>query len=260
MLAMKNTMTAAGISAAILAGGLTTSSGALADFTANIGATSNYVWRGATQTGNAPAIQGGMDYESGIGIYAGTWVSNVNFGDEPSLEDGAVSIRSGSEYEADFYAGWGMEFGDNLGLDLGYTYYYYGQNESGADFGEIYGKFAFWWFEVGAYYTANDQSDSVGSDLNPFVTGDFFYYGKFSIDFAESWNVGFTLGQYEFTNDGATFADGEVADYNYAYGQLDLTKSADEYGDITLSVTNADNANADGNDSAKVFITWTKGF
>ncbi len=54
--------------------------------------------------------------------------------------------------------------------------------------------------------------------------------------------------------------EGGVADYNYAYGQLDLTKSADEYGDITLSATGADNTNADGNDNVKVFISWTKGF
>jgi uncharacterized protein (TIGR02001 family) len=236
---------------------LSISGAAQAEFTANIGVTSNYVWRGATQTGNAPAIQGGIDYESDLGIYAGTWVSNVNFGDAGEVDaEGDVGLRSGAEYETDFYVGWGIDLDDNVALDMGYAYYYYALNETGSDFGEIYGSVAFWWFEVGANYTVNDQKDSQAQDIDPFVAGDFFYYASFAIDLAESWSLALTLGQYAFTNDGETID----ADYDYSYGQIDVTKSADEYGDITLSVTNADNKNADGNDNAKVFISWTKAF
>ncbi len=263
---MKNTMTAAGISAAILAGGLTMAPAASADFSANIGVTSNYVWRGATQTGNGPAVQGGFDYASDIGIYVGTWVSNVNFGNEADIDGGVVSIRSGAESEVDVYAGWGMDFGDNLGIDLGYVYYGYTQNESGSNFGELYGSFNFWWFEVGVAGTVNDQSCN-GADLNctndedtgAFVAGDYAYWGKVAVPLGETWSIAGTLGEYKFTNDGVTIAPFEKTDYNYLWWQIDLTHFMDEYGDITMSVSQADKQ-ADGNDSAKIFIGWTKGF
>jgi uncharacterized protein (TIGR02001 family) len=261
---MKKSSMASAIGAAVLVGGLTAPSVALAEFSANIGATSNYVWRGASQTGNSPAIQGGIDYEHGSGFYAGTWVSNVDFGSSAEIElgedgfpvDGLVSVRNNSEYEADFYLGWGMDLTDDLSIDLGYTYYYYGQIESGADFGEIYGSVGFMWFEVGAYYTVNDQADGDDADINPFVAGDFFYYGKFSIDLAENWSLSLTAGSYMFENDGA-FDD---TDYDYAYAQADITRSGGDFGDVTLSVSDADSDSADGNGNAKVFISWTKGF
>ena len=60
------------------------------EMSANIAITSNYVWRGMTQTSNSPALQGGIDlgYK---GIYVGTWGSNVRWIDDNS-----------SSLEADF--------------------------------------------------------------------------------------------------------------------------------------------------------------
>ena len=52
----------------------------------NLGATSDYVFRGVSQTQEDPAIQGGIDATYGIG-YAGVWASNVDFGaDDPTAE------------------------------------------------------------------------------------------------------------------------------------------------------------------------------
>lgn len=60
----------------------------------NLGVTSDYVFRGVSQTQEDPAIQGGVDLTSGI-VYAGVWASNVDFGaDDPTAEiDGYVGIR-----------------------------------------------------------------------------------------------------------------------------------------------------------------------
>ena len=44
----------------------------------NIGATSDYVFRGISQSDNDPAIQGGIDFGCGI-LYAGAWASLVDF-------------------------------------------------------------------------------------------------------------------------------------------------------------------------------------
>lgn len=69
-----------------------TSSLVSADVSTNIAVVSNYLFRGVTQTDGSPAVQGGIDFEHASGFYAGTWASNVDFGDEIS-------------YELDLYAG-----------------------------------------------------------------------------------------------------------------------------------------------------------
>lgn len=257
------------IGTALCAGGLATAVQAQEEqesadsaFTANIGVTSNYVWRGASQTLNGPAVQGGVDYGDGSGFYIGTWMSNVNFGDSVELtdedEDGVSdggTVESGFDYELDGYIGWGGDLAENVGLDLGYVYYHYGQLESGYDFGEVYANVSLWWFNVGAYYTTNSQIDGndFEKDTSKFVSGDIFYYGAFAFDFAQSWSLGLTVGQYDFNNDSS------ANPLSYTYGQIDLSKSAGRYGDFTLSVSQA-GEEADGNDNTKVFVTWSKGW
>lgn len=46
--------------------------------TANIGFTSDYTFRGISQTYRAPAFQGGFDYAHESGLFAGTWASNIS--------------------------------------------------------------------------------------------------------------------------------------------------------------------------------------
>ncbi len=57
-------------------------------FTGNVALTNDYVFRGYTQTLEKAAVQGGLDWDSGVGFYLGTWGSNMKFGapGEGSLE------------------------------------------------------------------------------------------------------------------------------------------------------------------------------
>ncbi len=73
----------------------------------NVAATSDYVFRGITQTDGDAAIQGGIDYSKGM-FYVGTWASNVSFAD----------------YEVDLYAGIKPTAGD-FSFDLGAITYQY---------------------------------------------------------------------------------------------------------------------------------------
>ena len=65
-----------------LVAALLASSGLFADETsdievsANIALTSNYIWRGMTQSDDSPAVQGGFDlgYK---GFYAGVWIEHA---------------------------------------------------------------------------------------------------------------------------------------------------------------------------------------
>ena len=82
----------------------------------NIGGTSDYVFRGISQTDNDPAIQGGADIAWGI-IYAGVWASMVDFADAPP-----------ANAEVDWYGGikptWNSPFG-TINFDFGGIYYSY---------------------------------------------------------------------------------------------------------------------------------------
>ncbi len=93
--------------------GLLASAGAIADVSGNISLTSDYVFRGLSQTDEKPAIQGGFDYAHDSGAYLGVWASNVDF------EDGDEA-----EIEIDLYGGMTGTMGD-LGWQFGGIYYNY---------------------------------------------------------------------------------------------------------------------------------------
>ena len=90
---------------------------------ANVSFTSDYIWRGMTQS-DAPAIQGGFDFEAESGFYAGIWGSNVNF-------------NNGAGSELDYYFGYATEVG-SVGVDVGYISYEYIDSTPDATFDETY--------------------------------------------------------------------------------------------------------------------------
>ena len=71
-----------------------------AEWSANVGVTNNYLWRGLTQSINEPAIQGGIDYASDSGFYVGTWASNVSYDsdDAYSYEQHVFRLCMGSRW------------------------------------------------------------------------------------------------------------------------------------------------------------------
>ena len=85
----------------------------------NTAVTSEYIWRGMSQ-GKGAAVSGGIDISGDSGFSAGTWVSNVDFGDNAT-------------YELDVY--FGYSFGP---VSVGYIYYAYPDNtDEGYDFSEV---------------------------------------------------------------------------------------------------------------------------
>jgi uncharacterized protein (TIGR02001 family) len=85
----------------------------------NVGVTSDYVFRGYSQTNEDPAIQGGVDLTAGS-FYAGAWASNVDFGDDTDAE---VDVYGGYRTEAAGFA-----------LDFGVIGYLYAGEPDGADY------------------------------------------------------------------------------------------------------------------------------
>ena len=85
--------------------------------TSNVGLVSNYLYRGISQTGANPAIQGGFDLGHASGVYAGVWGSSISW-----ISDAAVATNVGTEF--DTYFGYKGEV-KGVGYDVGYLRYNY---------------------------------------------------------------------------------------------------------------------------------------
>ena len=92
--------------ATVAMGGIALAQGAGPTVAYNVGATSDYSFRGRTRTAKNPAVFGGVDVSSGM-AYAGAWTSNVDWG-----------------IETDLYAGVKPALGP-VSFDLGVVYYGY---------------------------------------------------------------------------------------------------------------------------------------
>ncbi|WP_313402184.1 TorF family putative porin [Stenotrophomonas sp.] len=88
-------------------------------FSASYGVTTDYVFRGVSQTDNGPAFQAGATYTAPFGLYVGVWGSNVDFGD------------GGPNFEVDYNIGWSKDLSDSWNLDLGVNRYTYEGASSG---------------------------------------------------------------------------------------------------------------------------------
>lgn len=93
----------------------------------NIGASSDYVFRGVSQTDEDPQVFGGVDVTMGK-FYVGTWASNVDFYDS-------------TDAEIDVYAGFKPTLGP-VSLDLAAIYYGYVDAPSGSDYAYFEAKAA----------------------------------------------------------------------------------------------------------------------
>ena len=87
----------------------------------NAALTSDYVFRGVSQTDEEPALQLGADLNFDSGFYVGAWGSNVDFGD------------GGPDLEIDTYVGWNTDFSDSWNFDVQLVRYNYIGEEN--DFG-----------------------------------------------------------------------------------------------------------------------------
>ena len=139
----------------------------------NIGAVSDYRYRGISQSGLKPALQGGADYAFASGLYVGTWLSTIRW-----IRDAgkmvSPNVDSGnSRVEVDLYAGYKGEIvKDTLSYDVGVLAYVYpGNNYANVPGGvnanttEIYGALTYSVFTAkyshaltNAFGTANSKN------------------------------------------------------------------------------------------------------
>ena len=175
-------------------------------FSANVAYTTNYMYRGFTQTSESSAIQGGLDYSHSSGFYAGTWASSLEFGGG----DDDTNI------EIDYYAGFAGALADTgISYDLGALYYQYPNTDADAagdfDFLEFYGNLGYTMdttlqptFGVslaysGDYYGEDDDSLYVTGSLGlslPYDIGLSLMVGNLDVDGGNTTPGGFDYTHY----------------------------------------------------------------
>lgn len=127
------------------------------EWSANIAITSDYTFRGYTQSMGEPAVQGGFDYTAET-WYAGVWASTIDFGIEGDLE-------------TDLYVGVTPKLGP-VSFDLGLVGYFYPNSTN--DYGDLD------FFEAKAVATINP--------VEPLTLGAGLYYTpEFALNGGDGW-------------------------------------------------------------------------
>jgi uncharacterized protein (TIGR02001 family) len=154
---------------------------------ASVALSTDYMWRGYTQTDDKPAISGSFDYAHSSGFYLGTWASNVDFNDDASAE-------------IDIYAGFGGDIGDSgFGYDLGVLRYIYpGENY---DWNEYYASLSYSFVTAMIAYT----DDVYGSDE------DAIYYNlSAGYDLPAGFSLSAAIGYYDYQD----YSNNSPVDYS----------------------------------------------
>jgi len=197
----------------------------------NVGLVSDYLYRGISQSGALPALQGGFDLSHASGLYAGVWGSSISW-----LSDAGVANSAG--LELDTYAGYKGTAAD-IGYDVGFLRYNYpGSYVAGAtkgDTNEIYGALSYsivtakLSYSLGDLFGVSKAQGSTYAELNA------------SYPIADTgMTVGGHVGLQTYTGDTAKASKAAGADPTYSDYKLSLTKDYSGYVvGVALSGTNA---------------------
>ncbi|MFO1340043.1 MAG: TorF family putative porin [Burkholderiaceae bacterium] len=137
------TKTLALLAAALAAGALAPRTALAADTSLafNVGAVSDYRYRGISQSRLRPAVQAGVDFSAANGIYLGAWASSIKW-----IDDAGGNANA----EIDLYGGWKGEVAKGLTLDVGALTYQYPSNDlhPSANTTEVYGALSYEMFTL----------------------------------------------------------------------------------------------------------------
>ena len=174
------------------------------EISANVALTTNYVFRGITQTDDGPAIQGGFDYGQNI-FYAGVWGSSIDFGDDTTME-------------LDLYAGLSPTY-NTVTFDVGFIYYAYPDSPELAtgtqNFLEVY---------VGASAPVGPieigGTVAYSPEFYGEIGGAFYYQATAALDLSEETGI-----------------EGLVFDVSYGFSRFEDGLLGDDYDDYSVGVS-----------------------
>ena len=209
----------------------------------SIGMSSEYVFRGVTQS-NGAQVWGSFDYSLGdTGIYSGLWLSNAGL--------------AGNE-EVDLYVGYALSLSDELSVDFGGIGYFDPSAPSSGtvnNSSEAYLGVNWQALNVYAYYnfggTAQRDDESIYSEVN------------FGIPVLADAKLQFHLGYFLGTGDYFdAFSDDDYIDYGVSF-----IKDYGDAGQIALAVTATTIDEGHGlvnvfaeSDRPQFTVGWSRGF
>ncbi len=193
--------------------------------------TSDYVFRGVSQTQESPAFQASLDYAHSSGFYAGVWGSSVDFIPDDALPED----EDDADLEIDTYVGWSFDISESLNADLQLVRYIYPGTNDGFDYdyNELIGTLGWEWLSFSLGYS-NDVFNLDESGIYYNVAGEWelpaeitltagvgYYdlddalgdsYADYSLGVSKSWgNFEFALAVYD-TSGGGDDIYGTLAD------------------------------------------------
>lgn len=189
----------------------------------NVGAVSDYRYRGISQTRLKPALQGGVDLSHPSGFYLGAWASTIRW---------VKDLEGDAGVEVDVYGGYKGELAKGLGYDVGVLGYVYPSNKlaTSANTTELYGALSFGPATLKYSHAVTDTFGNTDSKNS------FYLDASASFDLGGGWMLAPHLGYQKIKGpfgDAATYTDGS------------LTLSKDFNGfvpSIALVATDADKA------------------
>jgi uncharacterized protein (TIGR02001 family) len=218
----------------------------------NIGVSTDYVFRGITQTVGKPEISGGFDYTHPSGLYAGTWLSNQSWVEEGSYKDK-------SSLEIDLYGGYRGSLPADFGYDVGVIKYYYPGNTIGVTPDTVEGYVALSWKTLSLKYSNTLSKYFVGWSPDAGTTdsrGSDYLELNGTYDLGSGWGVLGHVGHQKVKN---------VSEADYTDYKVGVTKDIG-YGTVTLAYSDTDaDANwytVNGTDLSKgvAFLSFSKTF
>lgn len=212
-----------------------------ADFSGNAKFTTDYIWRGVSQTQGRGAAQAELTYSIlDSGFYVTIFGSNVQFEDDPARAEFTYSV------------GYSKDINDDWNIDLGINQYTYLESFDD-NYKELYATIKYKILSLEMGYT-----DDV------FATGTNGYYAAFGTKFELSKNVKNEIFKQIFLNAhvGYFMKNADVDGGSYADYLISVIKEIGKTGvNIELGWTDTSGRKADdGQDTSRVFLSITKEF
>ena len=229
----------------VAAGCMVLAAPVFADVVGNLSPTSNYVYRGLTNSADKPAIQGGFDWSNPAGWYAGVWASSIS--SDVFLNETKVNE------ETDFYGGYNGTITPDINWSVGVIQYaYFGDTHFNTEEGNL--SLGYKWLtvkyshELSKFYNLTDSS------------GSYYYEAALAIPLPQSLTLGLHAGHQVVAgaaNTGLNYSDYKISlsrDFGHGYSA-----------NVNYTTTNANTALYTESDGVKVadahfFIGMTKTF
>lgn len=180
---------------ALVAGLLTVAGVAQAQVSSTITLTSDYDFRGFSQSAKDPAIQASLDYAFSNGFAIGAWASNVDFGDDPDVDE--------PDFELDIYGSYTASINDDTSWTVGFVYYTYPSSDSDES-PEFY---------AGLNYKALSLKQWFSHDQFATDETGFYTEANYTVELPQNFSLllhgGYTWGD---------FTDEEIFDYAVGFG------------------------------------------